>query len=108
MEKAVIDWSSLTAEDILDAVDAAPRVAGVWQRSEATQSYKRHLLWHPKKGSQVTWIDVGIVWASGDEWWGFVNLGDAGEQKFGPFPDRFVTADAVDNALEKDGWKLCR
>ncbi len=111
MEKTLIDWSSLSAEDILKAINVAPRVASVWQYSEVTQGYNRHLLWHPKKGSQLTWLDVGSVWASGanvEQWWGFANLGESNEQKFGPFHDRFQAADAVDNALELDGWKLCR
>jgi len=108
METTVIDWLSLSAEDVLEAMSDAPRVASVWQYSDITRGYKRNLLWHPKKGSQVTWIDVGVVWSNGDNWWGYTSMNETEERRFGPFPDRFKAAEAVDSWLVLDGWKLCK
>ena len=104
-----IDWSSYSAEDVLSTVDAAPRVASVWKYSQTTSVYQRHMLWHPKKGSQSTWITVGTVW-SNDGWWGCCGGYDLDEDdpRFGPFADRFAAASAVDVRLERDGWKLCK
>ncbi len=106
----MIVWSAMTAEEILVAMESAPRVAGVWQYSEITRGYQRHLLWHPQKGSQASWLDVASLWADGERkaWNGYYNFAGVGERKFGPFPDRFTAAAAVDAFLEQDGWKLCR
>ncbi len=105
----MIDWTALSAEDILKSLVNAPRVAGTWQYSDVTRGYQRHLLWHPQKGSQG-WLDVASLWAGDDRkaWYGFYNFAGADERKFGPFPDRFAAAGAVDAFLEQDGWKLCR
>ena len=106
-----IDWSNLTAEDILSMVDKAPGVASVWKYSDTTRGYQRHLLWHPKKGSQSTWVSVGTVWSNNDErksWWGHYSFDSAEELRFGPFEDRFSAASAVDEYLEQGGWKLCK
>lgn len=107
----MIAWAGMSAEEILEALRAAPKVASVWQYSEVTRGYQRHILWHPQKGLQASWLDVASLWAAGDDrqsWHGYYNFASAEERKFGPFPDRFAAAAAVDAFLEQDGWKLCR
>ena len=106
-----IDWTNYAAEDILSTVAGAPGVASVWQYSEITHGYQRHLLWHPKKGSQVTWISVGTLWSdeTRNSWWGHYDFETScDELLLGPFPDRFAAATAVDAHLEQNGWKLCK
>lgn len=106
----MIDWATLTAEEVLVEVSKAPRVAGVWQYSDLTRGYQRRLLWHPDMGAKTTWLDVASLWALDDRraWHGCYNFPNINKQEFGPFPDRFSAAAAVDAFLEKEGWKLCK
>lgn len=106
-----IDWSTLSAEATLEVLKDAPRVAGVWQYSDITQGYARRLLWDPKKGMDVTWLSVANVWTTRDrnEWYSnYAYDGNEFQNALGPFDTRFEAAKAVDDFLEKNGWKVIK
>lgn len=111
MAKTVIDWSKYTAEETIEILKEAPRVANVWRYSDTTQGYARHLMWDGKKGD-AAWLTVARIWTSGDRkrWYAsYAYDGDEYQRKaLGPFEDRFEAAAAADNFLESKGWKLCK
>ncbi len=106
----MIDWSKYTAEEALEILQSAPRIAGVWRYSDITQGYARHLLWDGKKGSDASWLTVSRLWVSGDnkQWYAsYAYDGDEYQrQALGPFEDRFEAAKAADDFLESEGWKV--
>lgn len=109
----MIDWSKLSAEEALAILKESPRIAGVWQYSDVTQGYARHLLWDAKKGDAVGWLTVSRVWStkqSQKEWYAsYAYDGDEYQRKaLGPFDNRFDAAAAVDEFLESNGWKVCK
>lgn len=112
MAKAVIDWSKLSAEEVFSVVKDSPRVASIWQYSDITRGYSRHLLWDPRKGCEVTWLTVASVWSSGDRKSWYASYAYDGNEyqreALGPFADRFAAAEAMDAFLEKEGWKVCK
>lgn len=108
----MIDWSRCSAEEALDVLKAAPRIAGVWVYSDLAQGYIRYLAWDSKKGTDVGWLAVSRVWTSGDrkQWFAsYAYDGDEHQRKaLGPFSDRFAAAKAADDFLESEGWKVCK
>jgi len=108
----MIDWSKYTAEEALEILRQAPRVAGVWQYSDVTKGYARHLLWDVKKGTDPSWLIVSRIWCSGDKKMWYASYAYDGDeyqrQPLGPFSDRFAAASAADDFLEQKGWKVCK
>jgi len=107
----MIDWSKYTADEALEILQNAPPIAGVWNYSDITKGYARHLLWDGKKGSGTTWLAVARIWMTGDKKWYASYAYDGDEyqrQAMGPFDDRFEAAEAADAFLENEGWMVSK
>jgi hypothetical protein len=87
-EAVMVDWKSMTPEEVHDAITSAPRVAGQWWRSEDGHYIRTEALPGDFKGV-AAWV--------GD---------DDRDSSDGETPPPYATREDADAALRAEGWVL--
>lgn len=97
----MMDWDALKVEEILDVLAKAPNIAGIWTY-DSQHLYVRKVLWSREKGTDNGWSSAASVWKSSEGWFCSVKTAPT----LGPFDDRFVAAEKIDEELRRQGWRL--
>ena len=89
-----IDWSAMTAEEIVAALDSRPVVMGPWEGG--TERRDRY-----GSGQRVYTFRRGFT-----DWFAGLRVSEFGYERFGPCPDEASARALADEMAKARGWKL--